>query len=93
MWCFDGFGGLAGARAAKGDRMVKLACGPRLMWPNSLILESLLKLGYEAHERIQRALPWIIENQNPDGSWGESDKDIATLAVLKALLRINYRVS
>ena len=46
-----------------------------------------------SHIVIQRALPWIIENQNPDGSWGETDKDIATLAVLKALKRINYQFS
>ena len=37
---------------------------------------------------IHRMLPWIIENQNEDGSWGESTKDGSTLAVLSALRRI-----
>ncbi|MBU7004586.1 MAG: hypothetical protein HXS50_03405 [Theionarchaea archaeon] len=35
---------------------------------------------------ILRAIPWIVENQNEDGSWGgESYKDRGTLAVLSAL--------
>jgi hypothetical protein len=56
-------------------------------------LEFFSRYDYLAsHIVIQKTLPWIIENQNPDGSWGESDKDIATLSVLKALKRINYPV-
>jgi hypothetical protein len=32
---------------------------------------------------ILRALPWILNNQNKDGSWGkEPYKDVATLAVV-----------
>ena len=39
---------------------------------------------------IMRSIPWIIDNQHPDGSWGEDDrKDASTLAVLQALLRVN----
>jgi hypothetical protein len=35
---------------------------------------------------IVRSLPWIVEIQNADGSWGEGPrKDAATLAVLTAL--------
>ena len=36
---------------------------------------------------IMRAIPWTIDNQNPDGSWGEGDrKDASTLAVIRALV-------
>ena len=39
---------------------------------------------------ILRAVPWIIENQNRDGSWGENDrKDASTLAVIQALMRVS----
>ena len=35
---------------------------------------------------IMRSLPWIISNQNKDGSWGdEPNKDVSTLAVISAL--------
>ncbi|MHC4425457.1 MAG: hypothetical protein ACYSYV_05100 [Planctomycetota bacterium] len=38
---------------------------------------------------ILRALPWIINNQNKDGSWGtEPVKDATTYAVLSALLSV-----
>ena len=38
---------------------------------------------------ILRSIPWIIDNQNPDGSWGEGDgKDVSTLAVVQALLLV-----
>jgi len=38
---------------------------------------------------IMRAIPWIVGNQNPDGSWGEEErKDASTLAVIRALLRV-----
>jgi hypothetical protein len=38
---------------------------------------------------IMRSIPWIIDNQHPDGSWGEGHrKDASTLAVLRALLRV-----
>lgn len=35
---------------------------------------------------IMRSLPWIVESQNEDGSWGEDPiKDATTVAVLSAL--------
>lgn len=37
---------------------------------------------------IHRMLRWIVENQNADGSWGETTKDVSTLAVLRALKRV-----
>jgi hypothetical protein len=36
-----------------------------------------------------RALPWIINNQNKDGSWGkEPYKDIATLIVIRSIINL-----
>jgi len=38
---------------------------------------------------IMRSIPWIIEPQDPDGSWGEEGhKDKETLGVIEALLRV-----
>jgi hypothetical protein len=38
---------------------------------------------------ILRAVPWILRNQNEDGSWGEEPyKDSATLVVLEALAKV-----
>ena len=38
---------------------------------------------------ILRAIPWIVNNQNKDGSWGtELVKDTTTYAVLHALVSI-----
>ena len=38
---------------------------------------------------ILRALPWIIKNQNKDGSWGtELAKDTTTFTILSALLSL-----
>ena len=37
---------------------------------------------------IARALPWIVEAQNADGSWGDTAPDAATLAVVCALDRV-----
>ena len=31
-------------------------CGPRIMWPNAIVLEALLSLGYEDSPRVQAAL-------------------------------------
>ena len=41
--------------------------------------------------QIMRMLPWIIANQNGDGSWGEgATKDASTLAVISALSSIGF---
>ena len=38
---------------------------------------------------IMRHIPWIVENQNQDGSWGDdADRDTSTLAVVRALLSV-----
>jgi len=42
-----------------GDALIGKPCGPRIMWPNALVLEALLKLGYEGNERVRRAL-WSL---------------------------------
>ena len=39
-----------------GDDMILNPCGPRIMWPNALVLEALLDLGYEDNDRVQTAL-------------------------------------
>jgi len=42
-----------------GDALIGKPCGPRIMWPNALVLEALLKLGYEGNGRVRRAL-WSL---------------------------------
>ena len=39
-----------------GDDLIYAPCGPRIMWPNGLVLEALLAMGYEDHERVQMTL-------------------------------------
>ncbi|MCW4028000.1 MAG: hypothetical protein NWE76_11030 [Candidatus Bathyarchaeota archaeon] len=39
-----------------GDRLIGWPCGPRITWTTALVLEALLKLGYEENERVQAAL-------------------------------------
>jgi len=39
-----------------GDSLISWACGPRITWTTALVLEALLKLGYEDAERVQAAL-------------------------------------
>ena len=43
-------------RVVAGDDLISMPCGPRIMWPNGLVLEALLGLGYEEDERVQEAL-------------------------------------
>jgi hypothetical protein len=40
---------------------------------------------------ILLSLPWLVKNQNEDGTWGDdSVKESATLAVIQALKSIEY---
>ena len=39
-----------------GDSLIGWPCGPRITWTTALVLEALLKLGYEETERVQAAL-------------------------------------
>jgi hypothetical protein len=43
-----------------GDDLIGEPCGPRIMWPNALVLEALLKLGYEENERVQSNLRTLM---------------------------------
>lgn len=45
-----------------GNNLIVNPCGPRIMWPNSLVLEALLKLGCEEDERVQSALQTLMTN-------------------------------
>lgn len=40
----------------RGDGLVTAPCGPRIMWPNAFVIETLVGLGYEDHPRVQAAL-------------------------------------
>lgn len=43
---------------------------------------------------ILRSVSWIINNQNEDGSWGdETNKDVSTAAVIRALKSVNLPAS
>ena len=44
----------------EGDDDAHDPCGPRIMWPNALVLEALLLLGYEDNERVQTALGTLL---------------------------------
>ena len=35
------------------DELYYNACGPRILWPNAIVLETLLEYGYEFNERVQ----------------------------------------
>jgi hypothetical protein len=54
------------------------------------ILKAIARYDHPAAKVVvMRALPWIVDMQNPDGSWGEeSDKDGPTYAVLSALVSL-----
>jgi hypothetical protein len=45
-----------------GDELIVAPCGPRIMWPNGLCLDALLRAGYEDHERVQAALRTLTIN-------------------------------
>lgn len=44
----------------KGHDLIRAPCGPRIMWPNGLVLDALLRLGYEDAPRVQTALQLLI---------------------------------
>jgi hypothetical protein len=46
-------------RVMAGDDLIRTPCGPRIMWPNALVLEALLYLGYEQRKRVQAALSFM----------------------------------
>ncbi|UCD44682.1 MAG: hypothetical protein JSV27_11305 [Candidatus Bathyarchaeota archaeon] len=76
---------------AQGDPMIKKACGPRIMWPNSIVVEALLKAGYEDDERVQANLGMLSHGhwcecgyQHGRSGWRESrgtltDEEITNL--------------
>ena len=47
-------------RVAAGDDLISMPCGPRIMWPNALVLEALLSVGCEDDERVQTALALMV---------------------------------
>ena len=54
------------------------------------ILQAMARYDHPASKVVvMRALPWIVTNQNEDGSWGdEPRKDVSTLCVLEALFSL-----
>lgn len=71
-------------RIMGGDDLIRAPCGPRIMWPNALVLRSLLQLGLEGDERaqrVQRALHTMMLGhdwcecgyQHGLGSWRRSE--------------------
>lgn len=51
---------------AKGLDTTHYPCGPRIMWPNAMILRSLIEHGYEEDDRISRACRFLLQ-----GGWCE----------------------
>jgi len=47
-------------RVGEGDDLIVAPCGPRIMWPSALVLEALLRLGYEDAPRVQVALSFML---------------------------------
>jgi hypothetical protein len=54
------------------------------------ILEAVARYDHPASKvMVMRALPWIVNAQNEDGSWGEGTRrDVTTLAVVNALFSV-----
>jgi len=44
------------ALAAEGHPLINRPCGQRILWPNGLALDALVRLGYEKHPRVQAAI-------------------------------------
>lgn len=82
-----------------GDDLIVAPCGPRIMWPNGLCLEALLRAGYEDHERVQTALRTLTTHewcecayQYGASGWGRSKPLTAKeLAQFEALCIAQYR--
>ncbi len=53
-------------KVRKGLDTAHYPCGPRLMWPNAMILRSLLEHGYEEDDRVSRACQFLL-----NGGWCE----------------------
>ena len=58
--------------------------------PQAAMLQVFARYEHPASKvAILRSVPWIVENQNSDGSWGNPQKrDANTLAIVEALLRV-----
>jgi hypothetical protein len=82
-----------------GDDLIVAPCGPRIMWPNGLCLDALLRAGYEGHKRVQAALRTLtIEDwcecgyQHGTSSWRRSEPMTAEqLAEFEAVCMAQYR--
>jgi hypothetical protein len=59
--------------------------------PQAFFMQILARYDHPAARvGLWRLLPWIVEHQNEDGSWGkEGFKDVSTLATLEALLSLD----
>jgi hypothetical protein len=49
-------------RVMAGDSLIRNPCGPLIMWPNALVLDALLRLGYGGHPRVETALRTMRSN-------------------------------
>ncbi|MFH1572107.1 MAG: hypothetical protein ABIL09_29215 [Gemmatimonadota bacterium] len=82
-----------------GDDLIRMPCGPRLMWPNALALEALLAVGCEGEDRVQRALALMSSRewcecgyQHGLADWRTSEPmSAATLDAFEAHCQQQYR--
>ena len=58
--------------------------------PQALFMQLLARYDHPAAKvGLWRSLPWIVDHQNEDGSWGQGVlKDVSTLSILEALLSL-----
>jgi len=49
-------------RVVGGDDLIVKPCGPRIMWPNGIVLEALLRMGCEAQPRVREALDYMLKD-------------------------------
>ena len=83
-------------RIEAGDDLIRMPCGPRIMWPNALAVEALIACGFEKKDRVRRALRTIsshewcecayqhgIPSQPPSGSPREGeDLEVLELSLI-----------